>query len=210
MKIVLYGATGNIGRRILAELLSRGHKVTAVLRDPAKLTEANANLTKKQGSLESIEAIASDMTGADAVVSAYAPPADNTDKLLDVVKNLTAAAKKTGVRLLIVGGAASLEVAPGVTVLDAGHLPAEWLPIATAHARALEYLRTINDANWTYFSPAALIEPGPRSSNFRLGKDKLIVNDAGESRISMEDYAVALADELEDPEHEGERFTIGY
>lgn len=209
MHIALYGATGKSGSRILSELLSRGHRVTAIVRDPAKLA-SQSGLTVVEGDVSSAEAIASKIAGADAVVSAYAPPPDDTDQLLPVTERFIAAAQQTGLpRLLVVGGAASLEVAPGVTLLASGHVPAEWLPIATSHAKALDLLKK-SSINWTYFSPAAFFEPGQRTGKFRLGKDTLIANEQHDSRISLEDYAIALVDELESPQHERARFTIGY
>ena len=156
------------------------------------------------------ERIAEIIAGADAVVSAYMPPQDDTDQLIAVTERLIEAVRRAGkMRLVVVGGAASLEVAPGVTLLASGHLPAEWLPIAASHARTLDLLK-VSDINWTYFSPAAFFEPGERTGRFRLGGDSLMVDEKGESRISMEDYAVALVDELEKPAHERARFTIGY
>ena len=209
MHVALYGATGKSGSRILTELLLRGHKVTAIVRDPAKLP-AQPGFTVVQGDVSSGEAIAAKIKGADAVVSAYAPPADDTDQLLPVTEHFIEAANIAGTpRLIIVGGAGSLEVAPGVTVIDSGHLPAQWLSIAVSHAKALELLKK-SDINWTYFSPAGFFEPGERTGKFRLGKDALIANEKGESRISLEDYAIALVDELEAPKNERARFTIGY
>ena len=209
MHIALYGATGKSGSRILSELLSRGHRVTAILRDPAKLA-SQPGLTVVEGDVSSAEAIASKIAGADAVVSAYAPPPDDTDQLLPVTERFIEAARQTGLpRMLVVGGAASLEIAPGVTLLASGHVPAEWLPIATSHAKALDLLKK-SSINWTYFSPAAFFEPGQRTGKFRLGKDTLIANEQHDSRISLEDYAIALVDELESPQHERARFTIGY
>lgn len=209
MHIALYGATGKSGSRILSELLSRGHRVTAILRDPAKLA-SQPGLTVVEGDVSSAEAIAGKIAGADAVVSAYAPPPDDTDQLLPVTERFIEAAQQTGLpRLLVVGGAASLEIAPGVTLLASGHVPAEWLPIATSHAKALDLLKK-SSINWTYFSPAAFFEPGQRTGKFRLGKDTLIANEQHDSRISLEDYAIALVDELESPQHERARFTIGY
>jgi len=213
MHIALYGATGKSGSRILTELLSRGHQVTAIVRDPAKLSSkpgAKPGLTVVEGDVASAETIANKIAGADAVVSAYAPPLDDTDQLLPVTQHFIKAAQKAGTpRLLIVGGAGSLEVAPGVTVIASGHLPAEWLPIAVSHAKALGLLKQ-SSINWTYFSPAAFFGPGERTGKFRLGKDQLIADEQHVSRISMEDYAIALVDELESPKHERERFTIGY
>jgi len=209
MHIALYGATGNSGSRILNELLTRGHQVTAIIRSPEKLA-ARPGLTVVQGDVASVDGIAGRIKGTDAVVSAYAPPPDDTDQILPVTGRLIDAVKQTGVpRLLIVGGAGNLEVAPGVTVLASGHVPAEWVPIATSHAKLLEEVKK-SEINWTYFSPSAFFVPGERTGKFRLGTNQLIANEQGDSRISLEDYAIALVDELESPKHERERFTIGY
>jgi putative NADH-flavin reductase len=209
MHIALYGATGKSGSRILTELLTRGHQVTAIARDPAKLA-AQPGLTVVQGDLASVYDIAAKIKGAYAVISAYAPPPDDTDQLLPVTERIVEAVKQAGVpRLLIVGGAGSLEVAPGVTVIASGHLPAEWMPIAVSHANLLDQLKKTG-INWTYFSPAGFFVPGERTGKFRLGTDQLIANEQGDSRISLEDYAIALVDELEAPKHERARFTIGY
>ena len=154
---------------------------------------------------------ASLISGSDAVISAYAPPQDDTDQLLGVTERQIEAVRKAGknIRLIVVGGAGSLEVAPGVTVLQSGHLPAEWIPIAASHEKALRLLEK-SDINWTYFSPAAFFEPGERTGKFRLGTNQLVADAQGNSRISMEDYAIALVDELEKPAHQRARFTIGY
>jgi uncharacterized protein len=208
MNVVLYGATGKSGIRILTELLSRGHNVTAVARNPVSLP---ANVKTVKDDLSDVNKITAIISGADAVVSAYAPPQDDTDQLLGVTERQIDAVGKAGknIRLIVVGGAGSLEVAPGVTILQSGHLPAEWVPIATSHEKALELLKK-SDINWTYFSPAAFFEPGTRTEKFRLGTDQLIADAQGNSRISMEDYAIALVGELEKPAHERARFTIGY
>jgi len=207
MNVVLYGATGRAGSRILTELQSRGHGVTAVARTIAPLP---ATVKARQDDLSNVAAIASIIAGADAVISAYAPPQDNTDALIGVTERQIAAVKKAGnIRLLVVGGAGSLEVAPGVSLLASGHLPAEWIPIATSAAKSLELLKA-SDINWTYLSPAAFFEPGTRTGKFRLGTNDLVADAKGESRISMEDYAIALVDELEKPAHERSRFSIGY
>ncbi len=209
MHIALYGATGKSGSRILTELLSRGHAITAVVRDPAKLP-TQPHLTAVQGDVSSADAIVEKVKGVDAVVSAYAPPPNDTDQLLPVTENFIAAVKKANIpRLIIVGGAGSLEVAPGVTGISSGHIPAEWLPIAVSHAKVLDLVKQ-SGINWTYFSPAGFFVPGERTGKYRLGADQLIANEQGDSRISLEDYAIALVDELEKPQHERQRFTIGY
>jgi putative NADH-flavin reductase len=112
-------------------------------------------------------------------------------------------------RFLMVGGAGSLEVAPGVTLIASGHLPPEWMPIAVAHSQALDVLRA-SSINWTSLSPAGYFDPGERTGHFRLGTDNLIADSKGDSRISMEDYAIALVNELENPQHERARFSVGY
>lgn len=207
MNIVLYGATGKAGSRILTELQARGHQVTAAVRNVSKLP---AGVPGKEDSLNNVERIVEVISGADAVVSAYGPPLGDTDQLIGATARLVEGVQKAGVpRLIVVGGAASLEVAPGVTLLASGHLPQEWVPIATSHVKTLELLKA-SEINWTYFSPAGFFEPGERTGRFRLGTDSLIVDENGQSRISLEDYAIALVDELEKPAHERKRFTIGY
>jgi putative NADH-flavin reductase len=209
MNVVLYGATGKAGSRIMQELLSRGHEVTAVARDQSKLNSAPGVIIK-QDDLSDVEKIIGIIEGSDAVVSAYAPPVDDTDQLLGVTQRLIEAVKAAAnSRLIVVGGAGSLEVEPGVTVINSGHLPEAWRPIAVSHSKVLDLLKA-SDIDWTYFSPAAFFGPGTRTGKFRLGHDELIADEKGESRISMEDYAIALVDELETKAHPKQRFTIGY
>ena len=207
MKIVLHGATGNSGQRILQELTNRGHQVTAVARNVSKLP---ATVKAVKDDLSNADKIASVIAGADVVVSAYAPPQDNTDALLGVTERQIAAVRKARVsRLIVVGGAGLLEVSPGVTLIASGYLPDAFLPIAKSHERALGILKT-SDINWTYFSPAGFFEPGRRTGKYRLGTTNLIANEKDDSRISFEDYAVALADEIEKPSHERAQLSIGY
>jgi putative NADH-flavin reductase len=209
MNVVLYGASGMVGSRVLKELVSRGHQVTAVVRNPSKVAAASG-VKVVQGDALDAKDVAAKVTGADAVISSYAPPADKVGTLLEAVSALIAGTKEAGVkRLLVVGGAGSLLVAPGVDVIDSGHLPAEYMEIAIAHRDALKVLKNA-DLDWTYFSPAAFIQPGERTGKFRLGGDSLIADEKGTSSISAEDYAIALVDELERPAHVRQRFTIGY
>jgi uncharacterized protein len=210
VKVALYGATGKSGSRILKELVSRGHRVTAIARDPAKLPEPGPNVVVKQDDLSNPKQIADAVEGVDAVISAYAPPQDQPDEIVGVTERQVAAlSKAANARLIVVGGAGGLNVAPGVTLIDSGHLPEPYLPIAKAHVRALNVLRA-STIDWTYLAPAAYFVPGERTGKFRLGKDELIANSAQDSRISMEDYAVALVDELETPRHRRQRFSVGY
>lgn len=209
MKVVLFGATGKSGSRLLQELVSRGHQVSASARDVRKLAGSAAH-DVKQDDLSDAGRIAATIAGADAVISAYAPPSDDTDQLIGVTQRQIEAVRRAGVdRLLVVGGAGGLEVAPGVSLIDSGHLPAPYLPIATSHVKALDVLRQ-SDVDWTYLAPAAFFEPGERKGTFRLGTDELITDAQGESRISMEDYAIALVDELEKGTHRRKRFSVGY
>lgn len=216
MKVVVLAATGQAGRTILSELISRGHQVTAVARNPDKLPKS---IHCVRDDLSSADRIAEIIAGADAVVSAFGPPKDDnrffsdvsyTDQLAQVTEREIAAVKQAGVsRLIMVGGAGSLWFSPGVTVLKSGHWPDPLVPIATSHMKAFAALRE-SGINWTYFSPPMLIEPGVRTGKFRLGGDDVIFDEQGKSKVSFEDYAIALVDELENPAHERSRFTIGY
>ena len=209
MNVALYGSTGKAGSRILKELVSRGHRVTAIARNPAKL-QGVVGVSAKKDDLSDSSTTAEAIRGADTVISAYGPPPDNTEELVAVTQRLVDAVKGAGnARLLVVGGAGGLNVAPGVTLIDSGYLPDAYKPIAESHQRALNVLRA-SDIDWTYLAPAAFFEPGERTGKFRLGKDELIANDKQESRISMEDYAIALVDEVEKPEHRRQRFSVGY
>ncbi len=208
MNVVLFGATGMIGSRILQELLSRGHKVTAVVRNPEKVP-ANPAVKAVSGDLRNTSQSAGLIQGADAVISAYSP-GNEPARIVDATRSLIAAAQQAGVkRVIMVGGAGSLLVAPNLRLVDTPDFPAEWKPIATAHADAFEVLQN-SRLDWTYFSPAALIQPGKRTGKFRLGTDNLITDAQGNSSISAEDYAIALVDELETPKHIRQRFTVGY
>lgn len=203
MKVALVGATGFIGQHILKELASRQHQVTALVRHPEKVPSLSG-VTPKALEVENLAALTQALAGHDAAVLSFHYL--NTD-----FAALIAAVKASGVgRLLVVGGAASLEVAPGVELLDSPDFPAEWKSVAQAARDFLITLRAERELNWTYLSPSAFIEPGERTGKFRLGRDQLLVNDQGESRISNQDFAVALVDELEHPQHLQQRFTVGY
>ena len=209
MKVVLYGATGNAGARILTELLTRGHTVIAIVRNQAKI-QPQTGLTIEIGDLSDSTQIAQAVTGVDAVISAYGPGLNAPDDLIGSTERLVTGVKQSGVpRLLTVGGAGSLEVSPGVLLLNSPMLPAEWKPIAKAHLEALKVLQA-SSLDWTCLAPEAFFEPGTRTGVFRLGHDNLIVSEQGESRISMEDYAVAMVDELEKHAHPRQLFSVGY
>jgi uncharacterized protein len=216
MRVVLYGATGTIGSRILKELLSRGHVVTAVARDPSKLAPQN-NLTIEKGDMLDADSIAKVAKGADVVVSSYGPPSgpqgpdpSKANQLSEAARALIAGVRRAGApRIIMVGGAGSLEVSPGLQIVDAPTFPDIYKPVALAHRDAYHILRE-SDLNWTYFSPAMMIQPGERTGKFRLGKDALVSDAKGTSSISAEDYAIALVDEVEQGRHTKQRFTIGY
>lgn len=208
MKVVLFGASGMVGSRVLQELIFRGHQVTAVVRDPSRV-ESGAGVKAIKGDALDAASVAEVSKGADAVISAYSP-GNETQKVVDATKALIAGVKQAGVKRFIeVGGAGGLFVAPGVRVVDLPVFPDEFKPIVLAHIDALDVLRTA-DLDWTYFSPAAIIQPGERTGTFRLDKDNLVADANGNSSISAEDYAIALVDELEKPQYIRQRFTIGY
>ena len=208
MKVVLYGASGMIGSRILNELLARGHQVTAVVRNPDKVTASGPIVVK--GDITDAASVAATAKGQDAAISAYAPPSAQVGLLQDAARSLLAGLEKAGVkRLLMVGGAGSLEVAPGVQLVDTPEFPAAWKAIALAHRDVLLSLKT-SSLDWAYLSPAAFIQPGERTGSFRLGTTQLVTDTKGESRISAEDFAVAMVDELEKPRHLRQQFTAAY
>ena len=213
--VVLIGASGFVGTAILNELLNRGHKVTAIVRDAKKMTVSNPNLTIVEADVTDTDALKEAGKGKDAVISAYTPGWKNPHIYEDTLKNyplIVESAKQAGVkRLLIVGGAGTLFYAPGKMVMDADDVPAQLLPgIKSLGEFYLNTLRKEKDIDWIFLSPAANMTPGQRTAKFRIGKDDLVVDANGDSNISVEDFAVAMVDELEQEKHHKERFTIGY
>ena len=213
--VVLIGASGFVGTAILNELLNRGHKVTAIVRDPTKVTASNPNLKVVQADVTDTDVLIEASKGKDAVISAYNPGWKNPNIYEETLKNyplIVDSVKKAGVeRLLIVGGAGTLFYAPGKMVMDADDIPAKLLPgIKSLGEFYLNTLRKENDIDWIFLSPAANMTPGERTGKFRIGKDDFVVGVNGDSNISVEDYAVAMVDELEQKHHHKERFTIGY
>jgi hypothetical protein len=208
MKVVLFGASGMIGSRILAELLGRGHQVTAVVRNPGKVGAPGARVLT--GDVTESASVAQTAKGADAAISAYAPPKGDEPLLSAATHALLEGLEDAGVRrLLMVGGAGTLEVAPGVALVDAPGFPEQWRDIAMAHRDALPILKD-SHLDWTYLSPGGFIQPGERTGKFRIGGTSLLLDEKGESRISAEDYAVALVDELENPQHVRQHFSVAY
>lgn len=203
MKIALIGATGNVGTKILAEAANRGHQITAISRHPDKIATGKG-ITPTGVDCEDVGALAEVLKGQDAVMV-------SVDWAKTKVDNVFEACRKAGVkRILTVGGASSLEVAPGVKLIDSEGFPDFLKPIVQPAIDGLARMEKITDLDWTYVSPSQNIEPGERTGKFRLAKDTLIKDDKGESRISQEDFAVALVDEIEKPAHIRQRFTVGY
>ena len=213
--VLLIGATGFVGSAVLNELVERGHKVTAVVRNIEKLAKNDlVNAVKED--VANVDAIAKLAEGKDAIISAYNPGWTNPDIETLITENypkILKAAKKSGVeRLLIVGGAGTLFCAPGLRVVDSGAIPEEIMggvrPLGDFY---LNTLMNENDIDWVFFSPAGVFDQeGKKTGNYRLGKDNLIVDAEGNSHISVQDYADAMVNELEKPAHHKERFTIGY
>lgn len=202
MKIAVLGATGMAGSRIVTEALARGHQVTAIARKVEALAD-QPGLTKVAADVSGPD-LAPHLRGHDAVVSAL-----HFQTLSEPA--LVAALKAAGVRrLLVVGGAGSLEVAPGVMLIDTPEFPEVWKPFARPGVEFLLALRGEQELEWTFISPSALFEPGARTGVFRIGAEQLLVGADGRSAISAEDYAVALLDELEKPAHVRARMTVGY
>lgn len=213
--VVLIGASGFVGNAILNELLSRGHKVTAVVRNPEKINVSNSNLEIAKADVADTNAMVGICRGKEAIISAYNPGWTNPDIYEETLRNyplILEAAKRSGAkRLLCVGGAGTLFCAPGLRVVDSGAIPDAIMGgVKSLGEFYLNTLMNEKDIDWIFFSPAGTLEPGKRTGKFRLGKDDLIIDENGISHISVEDYAVAMVDELENPKHHCERFTIGY
>jgi putative NADH-flavin reductase len=217
MKLVLIGASGFVGSHLLREALQRGHQVTAVVRHPEKVTATHPNLTVKKGNVLNENEVAALVAGHDAVISAYNPGWHNPriyDEFLEGSQAIQNGVKKAGVkRLLVVGGAGSLEIAPGVQLVDTSQFPAEYKAGATAARDYLNLLKKETALDWTFLSPAILMHPGittGRTGKYRLGTDQPVFNDKHESTISVEDLSVALLDEVENKQFIRQRFTVAY
>ncbi len=203
MKIAVIGASGNAGSRITAELARRGHAVTAIARNPERIAVL-ANVTPTKGDLMDQAALTGLLAGHDAAISSVHFLASDPLKLIGAARD-----SKVG-RYLVVGGAGSLEVAPGVRLVTTSGFPVAYKAEAEKGAAFLDLLRAEKELNWTFLSPSALFAAGERTGRFRLGTDQLLTASDGKSWISFEDFAVALADEIERPAHVRSRFTVGY
>lgn len=214
-KVALIGASGFIGSELVKELLTRGYQVTAIVRSAEKIKNSDKNLKVVSANVLDMDKLSEVLKSNDAVISAYNPGWTNPNIYDDTIKgyrSIIEAVKKSGIkRLQAVGGAGSLQVAPGKTVVDTGVIPDEILPAVKAMAQVLkDQFLPEKDLDWVFFSPAGTIEPGERTGKYRLGLDTLIADDQGNSKISVQDYAKAMVDELENPKHHQQRFTIGY
>ena len=218
-KLIVYGATGRVGSRVVNEALNRGHRVTAVSRDPTRIKHQHENLSAVKGDVLDSDSVAALVRGQDVVVVSVRGSVDKSkdpEKTVqrmaaEVVVNVLRDIGKDAPRLIYVGGAGSLEVEPGVLLVD----DIFWLPRfirqeIDGHVLTLEYLRKVNDVRWTYISPAKKFKPGKRTGKYRIGGDQMLLDKKGKSKISMEDFSVALIDEVEKPQFVGKRFSVAY
>lgn len=214
MKIALIGATGFTGTAVLKEAVSRGHQVTAIARNPEKVSIKNDLVTPVQADVNDVAALAEILKGHDAVSSSYNAGWTNPNLYADFIKgseDIQAATKQAGVkRLIVIGGAGSLYIAPGVQLVDTPQFPAEWKEGATAARDYLNILKKETELDWTFLSPAINLPPGERTGKFRLGTDNPVFDADQKCEISVEDLAVALVDELEKNQFVQQRFTLGY
>lgn len=212
MNIALIGASGFIGSAIRKEALSRKHKVTALVSDTSKL-QPEANLDIQRSDVLDTEGVARQLRGQDVVISAFSGHADGDiyGYYLKGIRSLVAAVRAAGVaRLLLVGGAGSLEVEPGVQFLDTPEFPAQWKATAEGARAALQIMHGLPDVDWTVLSPPPNIHPGTRTGSYRTGLDAVIPGNGGPADISLEDYAVAMVDEAEAAKHRRQRFTVAH
>jgi len=213
MKITIFGAAGNAGRRVVAEARSRGHEITAIVRNSSRPDNLPKGVKVLYGDASNVEDVASLSAGQGVVISAIRPEPDKKSETVDTNKALMDGLAQSGARLLIVGGASTLTVPDtgGKTVLeDANFLPVSARHVGQASADQLEACLGETRVDWAYLSPAAHLAPGERTGIFRLGRDELLLDAEGRSAISMEDLAVALMDEAERPTHHRTRFTAAY
>ena len=213
MKLAIIGATGFVGSAVLQEALQQGHDVTAIVRHPEKLA-VHPSLTAKAVSVFDEAALADVLRGHVAVISAYNPGWTNPDiqsQMIEGSAHIVNATKLAKVpSLLVVGGAGSLEVAPGVQLVDTPQFPAEWKEGALGAREVLNQLKNEKELNWRFISPAVFLEPGKRTGQFRYGDDAVLFNDDQPARISVEDLAVAIVEEITAPRYNQRRFTVAY
>jgi len=211
MNIAIIGATGYVGSALLQEALARGHKVTALVRHIDKLPKHD-HLIAREIDVYDSAAVSSAIKGLDALISAFSPGLSDPalrEHHVKGARSIIDGVKRAGVaRLLVVGGAGSLEVAPGVQLVDTPQFPEQWKGTALATRDVLGLLENESTLQWTFLSPPAQLEPGTRTGNYQLGEHALLVDAKGNSHISLADYAVAMLDELETPKHVRRRFAV--
>jgi putative NADH-flavin reductase len=212
MKIALVGATGNIGREITRQALARGHQVTAIVRRDSDLPTELDGAQLAVAALDDTDALAAVIAGHDVLASAFGPrPGDGPATVTTVTAELVKAARQAGVpRFLMVGGAGTLEVAPGVQLVDTDGFPDAYKPVALAAREAFNLLQKVDDLDWTFYSPAAEIGPGPQKGGFRTQARQFLVGADGHSRISYADYADAFVSEIEKPQYVRTIATVAY
>lgn len=217
MKLALVGATGFVGTHLLKEALRRGHTVRAVVRDPQKVNIKEQNLTVEQGNALDVDELSSLIKGNDVLVSAYNSGWHNPNlyaEFLEGSRAIQQACKLAGVRrLIVVGGAGSLETKPGEQLVDSPDFPGEWKEGALAARDYLNALRLEKELDWVFVSPAIQMHAGTsgiRTGNYRTGNNQPVFNEDHESRISVEDFAVALLDEVKNAKFHQERFTVAW
>jgi uncharacterized protein len=210
MKLIMFGPTGMIGSRILNEALQRGYTLTAITRDPARFSVSHKTLTVVAGNALDPANVATLAKGHDAVLSAMGPGGSSAETIVQAAQALTNGLSRAGIRrLIVVGGAGTLDVAPDVRLMDSPNFVEEYRPLAIAHLEAYNLYQASN-LDWSFVCPAAEIAPGDRTGNFQVGANRLLTNENGESRISAEDYAIAFMDEVEQSKYIHHRMTVAY
>ena len=213
MNIAIFGAGGHVGHGILEEALARGHGVVAVVRDPARANIHDPRVKVVTGDAGNPASYGAALNGVDAVIASLSGRRDaDASRIPQYAASLLGALPTMGVKRLVwIGGAGSLETAPGVTVSSSSQFPKDWLPEANAQAEALKIFRhTKADIDWTYVSPAALLVDGERSGKYRIGGNQLLVDANGTSRITIPDYAAAVLDRVEKDDKPRQRISVAY
>jgi len=212
MDVLLLGASGRIGRRIASELLDRGHAVTGVSRGGEVDGIDDADFVAVAGDATDADQIARLAAGHDAVASALGPGDDESpERLATMLEAVVDGMRRASVdRLVWTGGAGILTVGPDTRLIETEDFPEEWKPVASAAIDAYGILEGVDDLRWTYVAPPALIEPGERTGEYRTATGELVATEDGDSHISMEDFAVAFADELETGDAVHTQLAVGY
>lgn len=220
LKIIVYGASGRVGSRVVEEALNRGHSITAVSRDPGRITRQHENLNAVKGDVLDAKSVGALVSGQDIVVVAVRGSVDKSKKpertvhrlAVEVIVKVLREMGESAPRLIFSGGAGSLEIKPGVLYADklSIFIPGFIKQEIKGHVLTLEYLRGVDDLRWTYISPAKKFKPGKRTGKYRIGGDQMLTDARGKSRISMEDFAIALVDEAENADFIGKRFSVAY